>query len=240
MSSNQVSTNQMSSHRTVKARAKLHKGIIILAGIALNVLGRTIAVQLNLPIWFDMIGTILTSNYAGMWGGIIAGLSNNVLSCIYDVTALVYSITSVCAAIMIGLMIRRKYLNNPLSVVVASFWMGILCMVISTPLNLLFYNGYSGNSWGDTLVDMLRWYDVPNLISAAAGEAVVEIPDKQVCMVFAYFIIRYFDRRKQKSDRQIVKGVKSAAVLLIASILATNMLPPLPLPQSRISIITVL
>lgn len=225
MSSNQVSTNQMSSHRTVKARAKLHKGIIILAGIALNVLGRTIAVQLNLPIWFDMIGTILTSNYAGMWGGIIAGLSNNVLSCIYDVTALVYSITSVCAAIMIGLMIRRKYLNNPLSVVVASFWMGILCMVISTPLNLLFYNGYSGNSWGDTLVDMLRWYDVPNLISAAAGEAVVEIPDKQVCMVFAYFIIRYFDRRKQKSDRQIVKGVKSAAVLLIASILATNMLP---------------
>ncbi|MGN0403546.1 MAG: HD domain-containing phosphohydrolase [Acetatifactor sp.] len=194
----------------LKTTAK--KGIIVLAGIALNVLGRAIANYFNLPIWFDMMGTFIASYYTGIWGGIIAGLSNNILSGFYDVTALVYSVTSVVAALMMGLLVKKNYMNNPLRVVVASFWMGIICTVVSTPLNLLFYNGYSGNSWGDTLVDMLRWYDVPNTLSALAGEAVVEILDKQVCVVFAYLFIYFINRRKKRAEGQSTKLIWMLAV----------------------------
>ena len=135
-------------------KTKIRKGCIIIVGIVLNILGRAIARRLNLPIWFDMIGTFVATFYAGLGGGIFVGISNNVLSGIYDTTALVYSATSVIAAAMMHYLVKKDFMNNPLKVVVASFWMGILCTVVSTPLNLIFYDGYSGNSWGDTLVDM--------------------------------------------------------------------------------------
>lgn len=183
----------------------IRKGCIIIVGIVLNVLGRVIARQMNLPIWFDMIGTFVATYYAGLGGGIFVGISNNVLSGIYDTTALVYSITSVLAAVMMHYLVKKDYMNNPLKVVVGSFWMGILCTVVSTPLNLIFYDGYSGNSWGDTLVDMLKWYDAPIVLAAIAGEAVVEIVDKQVCVVAVYLLVFILGRWKKKPEKQVQK-----------------------------------
>ena len=186
-------------------KTKIRKGCIIIVGIVLNILGRAIARRLNLPIWFDMIGTFVATFYAGLGGGIFVGISNNVLSGIYDTTALVYSATSVIAAVMMHYLVKKDFMNNPLKVVVASFWMGILCTVVSTPLNLIFYDGYSGNSWGDTLVDMLRWYDAPIVLAAIAGEAVVEIVDKQVCVMATYLLVFVLGHWKKKQEKQVQK-----------------------------------
>ncbi|MDD7428829.1 MAG: two-component regulator propeller domain-containing protein [Oscillospiraceae bacterium] len=81
--------------------------------------------------------------------------------------------------------------------IVASFWLGIICALISTPLNIIIKGGYSGNIWGDTLVDMLRWYDAPPNAAALAGEMIVEILDKQVCMLLALFIIYIVSKLKK-------------------------------------------
>ena len=51
-------------------KTKIRKGCIIIVGIVLNILGRAFARRLNLPIWFDMIGTFVATLYAGLGGGI--------------------------------------------------------------------------------------------------------------------------------------------------------------------------
>lgn len=192
-------------------------------GIVLNVLGRMAAAGLKLPIWFDMIGTILASYYVGIWGGVIAGLFNNLISSFYDVTALVYSLTSLIAACMMYLFIKKGYMNNLLKAVVSSFWLGIICTVVSTPLNLIFYNGYSGNVWGDTLVDMLKWHDAPDVIAALSGEAVVEIVDKQICVMVAYLVIYLVSRlKKEKGNRK-----QKVAMILVVGIMASLFMNPL-------------
>ena len=76
----------------------VRKGIIVICGILLNVVGRIIAIWLGLPIWFDMMGTILAAYYVGLWGGLIAGVSNNLILSFYDRTALVYMLISMVAA----------------------------------------------------------------------------------------------------------------------------------------------
>ena len=93
-------------------KTKIRKGCIIIVGIVLNVLGRTIAQKMNLPIWFDMIGTFVATFYAGLGGGIFVGISNNVLSGIYDTTALVYSATSIIAAVMMHYLVKKQELNS--------------------------------------------------------------------------------------------------------------------------------
>ena len=147
----------------------LKKLMILGIGIGINVVGRYVAQRFVLPLWLDMIGTCIASYYGGLWIGILVGLSNNLFLAIYDSMALVYAVTSVMAAVLIHIFIKKGFVNNALQALISSFWLGVLCTIVSTPLNVIFYDGYSGNVWGDTLVDMLRWYDTPLIIASLAG-----------------------------------------------------------------------
>ena len=199
----------------------VRKGIIVICGILLNVVGRIIAIWLGLPIWFDMMGTILAAYYVGLWGGLIAGVSNNLILSFYDRTALVYMLISMVAAFLLNFFIKKGYMNNLLKAVVSSFWIGLICTVVSTPLNLIFYNGYSGNVWGDTLVDMLRWYDFPDVLAALAGETVVEIVDKQITVLAAYLVICLLGSIKKKKCN-IKQNIATLLVVGIASAFIIN------------------
>lgn len=181
----------------------MRKIIVVIIGIIVNVLGRFFAYSFGLPIWFDMTGTCIATYYTGIWGGIATGLCSNLLSGSFDVTAFVYSLISIIAAIVMHLFIKKGYMNNALKAAISSFWLGILCMVVSTPLNLIFYNGYSGNIWGDALVDMLRWHGISDTMSALAGEAIIEIPDKQICVMAAYLIIFTVNYLKKENGSRI-------------------------------------
>ena len=211
----------------------LRKITVVAVGIILNVAGRYFAHTFGLPIWFDMTGTCIASYYVGLWGGIIAGFANNLISNAYDVTSLIYSLTSVVAAVIIHIFVKRGYMNNALKAIISSFWLGIICTVVSTPLNLIFYDGYSGNMWGDTLVDMLLWYDVPKLLAAMAGEAIVEIVDKQVCVMVAYVAVVLVTRMKGRRRRHTAGGL---AGLLMVGILAPLVIRPLSAEAAPVSV----
>ena len=204
-------------------KGTMRKEVAVFIGVILNVLGRFLSYSLNLPIWFDSIGTCTAAYYTGIWGGLTAGLLGNLLSGVFDVTALVHSLTSVVVALAVHVFIQRGYMNQALKAVIASFWLGNICVICSTPINIIFYDGYSGNLWGDTLVDMLRWYDVSDTISALAGEAIVQIVDKQVCVMAAYIIFYVCARYRGKKGSTI----KGTALLLAVGITASLAVPPL-------------
>ena len=80
------------------------KILIVLLGIAVHVLGKILARGLNLPIWFDMVGTILSAYYVGIWGGVATGLCTNVCFVIFFsfvLRALVYALVCVRAASLV-------------------------------------------------------------------------------------------------------------------------------------------
>ncbi|MGN0696521.1 MAG: HD domain-containing phosphohydrolase [Oscillospiraceae bacterium] len=173
---------------------------VTLAGIILNMAGRYAAQMLELPIWFDMMGTVLASYFGGVWSGVFAGISSNIILVFSYPEAIFYAVTNVVAAVVIHLFIKKGYFESVIKTIIASFWLGIICAFISTPLNIMIGDGYSGNIWGDTLVDMLRWYDVSLKASALAGEMIVEILDKQVCMLLALLIIHIISKLKKNKS----------------------------------------
>ncbi|MGN0695407.1 MAG: HD domain-containing phosphohydrolase [Oscillospiraceae bacterium] len=193
----------------------------VTAGIALNTVGGFVARSFNLPIWLDMTGTVVASYFGGLWGGMIAALFNNVMTAFSDPASLIYSVTSIFAALLIHLFIKKGYMNDVMKAIISSFWLGLLYTAVSTPINIIFRGGYSGNYWGDTLVDMLKWYDVSESVAALAGEAIVQVVDKQICIMLAYFII-YIVSRLKKPDK---KGMKTAALFLASAIAVSAACP---------------
>lgn len=190
-----------------------------LIGIILNMAGRNIAQTCVLPIWLDMVGTIIASYFGGVWSGVFAGIMSNIVLAAYDANAIYYAVTNVAAAVVIHLFIKKGYLNNLLRAWVSSFWLGIICTLISTPLNIMLYDGYSGNIWGDTLMDMLKWYDAPIVAAALAGEIVVEIVDKQICVLLALLIIYIVSKLKKGKNAPTQTASLVLAVCILSAVI---------------------
>ncbi len=198
-------------------KLSLKKLIAVVVGIVLNISGRLIAQAFGLPIWLDMAGTFVAADFAGFPGALIAALSANVFFGAASPIRLVYCFVGIIAAALITYFVKKGYLLNPLRAALASFWLGIICTIASTPINLIFFGGYTGNSWGDTLVEMLLWYDAPHWAAAMAGQAIVEVVDKQICVLIACLITLTFRLIKKHKDKKTA-AAKAASLIAAAGI----------------------
>ena len=192
-------------------------------------MGKAIAVKCGLPIWLDMQGTCVAAYFLGLPGGILVAVLNNVIFAVHDRMTLIYTLAGMVSAILLWFLSKKGYLEKFRTAVFASFWLGICCMAVSTPLNIFLYDGYSGNRWGDALVDMMDWYGFNRIFAALAGEFVVEIIDKQICMILGFFLIKgishiLFDkksgktakRKKKPESKQVVAGLLALVMLSAA------------------------
>lgn len=191
-------------------------GIFIFC-IALNLGGRYLADFLQMPVWLDMTGTCVACYFLGLPGAISAAVLNNLLFSTISVSAAVYAVTGVVCAVVMYFCIRKGFMEKFSKAMFMSFWIGLFSVAVSTPLNLFFYDGYSGNAWGDALVDMLRWYGASNLTAAIMGEIVVEILDKQLCVLLSFLVICLIRKIGKGKAKKYAAGI-FALLVLVASL----------------------
>ena len=116
--------------------------VLIPAAVGINYIGKTFAGVLKLPLWLDAIGTILASMLAGPIVGALVGLINNI---IYGFTqspiSFVYAFTQVGMGVAAGIMAKKGYIKNFGRALLAGLITGLVAVVISTPLNVIFWGG---------------------------------------------------------------------------------------------------
>ena len=134
--------------------------VLIPAAVGINYIGKLFAGMLKLPLWLDSIGTCLAAALAGPVVGAISGAINNI---IYGVTM------------------------DPISTVYAFSQAGIFggaaAVVISTPLNIIFWGGTTGNLWGDLAYAAAVAKHFPLWQASTIDEIIVDIPDKIVVLL---------------------------------------------------------
>lgn len=192
---------------------------IILICILLNFGGKLLAGYANLPVWLDMTGTCVAAYFVGLSGGIITGVASNLLYGFMNVKAMAYILTSIVFAVAFHYCVKKGYIAKLSMALVSSFWLGVLCMVVSTPLNFILHGGRCGNMWGDALYDMLDWHGVSPWLCSVAGEAIVEIVDKQVCVFIAFIIIQVLLKiKKFRRHSKKLAGMMIIAVIMLGII----------------------
>lgn len=202
----------------------IKKIVIAFVCIAVNFAGKMLADNLQLPVWLDMIGTCLAVYYTGLFGGIVVGAANNVLYALFDFSSLSFALVGIAVAVFVYYVIKKGCFSGVFHAALYGFGMGILCTAASFFLNYLIYKGYTGNLWGDALVDMLRWHGIHRYIASAAGTAVVELVDKQLVMVIAFLVVHILKKRENRTKRR--KKEKAAAMLLVLCILGSSVVLP--------------
>lgn len=165
--------------------------VLIPAAVGINYIGKLFAGVLKLPLWLDAIGTVLASMMAGPVVGAVAGAINNIIyGLTMDPISFIYALTSIAIGITVGIIFYKGMLKNIGQAFLAGLIVALVAAVVSTPINISFWGGQTGNVWGDALYAYLIANNFPVWIASFLDELVVDIPDKIATVVIGYAIFK--------------------------------------------------
>lgn len=162
---------------------------LIIAAIVINSLARWMVNALNAPFWLDTLGTCLAAVIGGPIVGAAAGILQNILyGMLFQSLTVVYFVCQIMVGLIVGILFYYGSLRNFSGILIAGFLLGLLMVLICTPINLLFNGGVSDNVWGDELFDGAVAQGVPVWIASFLAELIVEIPDKILTIILTAVI----------------------------------------------------
>ncbi|WP_448377965.1 ECF transporter S component [Fervidobacterium sp.] len=177
--------------------------VLIPVAVGINYAGKFFAEAPKLPLWLDSIGTVLAAMLAGPIVGGISGAINNI---IYGLTvgpvSFVYALTSIGIGVAAGLLYKAKMFENAFRALISGLIIAIVATVISVPINVIFWEGQTGNVWGDALFAFLRSKNVSVWLASFFDELVVDLVDKVLTVFIAYGIFKALPKSLMYSFRQ--------------------------------------
>lgn len=165
--------------------------VLIPAAVGINYIGKLFAGVLKLPLWLDAIGTVLAALLGGPIVGAICGAINNIIyGLTMDPISFVYAISSIGIGIVVGVLARLDKAKDIKGILILGTAVIAVSVIVSTPINMIFWGGQTGNIWGDALFAWCIAHNVPAFLASALDELVVDIPDKYATIFISYAIFK--------------------------------------------------
>ena len=164
--------------------------LTVLICLAMNWAGDRFVARLNMPFWFDSVGTVLFAYLAGPWCGAMVGATSGLMMhVLYDVNW-IYSIIGIAIGLTVGFSARRGHLKTVLGTLTTGAVLALITSVMAAILNSIFNNGSTGNQWGDAVVGFFIELGFTRYLSMLIGTIYLELVDKVLILVIWLVIVR--------------------------------------------------
>ncbi len=184
-----------------------HEGLksmgLVVGGLALNLICGQIVSLLNLPFYFDCIGTIAAALIGGFLPGVLVGFLTNIVSVFADKYNLYYAVVNVLIALVAAGFSQMGYFRKITWKIIFPV---IGFILLGGGIGSVISWGLFGNSMGDELSSTLAGKIYSNLIANAfwaqlyAG-LIMDIPDKIISTAIAVLIYKTYPKKlKPKRD----------------------------------------
>ena len=208
--------------------------LLVLLCLAMNWAGDRFTGKMNLPFWFDSVGTVLIAYLAGPWCGAVVGACSGLLMHVIYGVNWIYSVIGIVIGIVVGVSARRGHLKTMLGTLTTGAVLAMITSVFATILNSIFNHGSTGNQWGDAVVGFFMELGFSRYPSMLIGTIYLELIDKVLILVIWMVIVRSFRfvwkriRARREEEEETEEGeedggetgaaVRTAALLLAAGI----------------------
>lgn len=118
--------------------------LLIPVGVSLNVVGYQLSSILKLPVFIDMIGTIMVSMIAGPWIGALTGLLGNVVSGMLNPIAIAYGVVSMGVGFISGYLSKGKFYTNLVGVVIGCAILSVVSAAMAAVVTVFLFGGVTG------------------------------------------------------------------------------------------------
>ncbi len=167
----------------------------------------------------DTLGTVLCAASLGPVAGMICALVSGLMFVFIDARYVICIIIWMAVGLITGLFYPRDRRDMYMIMFTAAV-SAAASVFLSSPINLIFFNGYTSNVWGNALIDMLKNAELGRVSALVLGEIMVDIPDKVLMMLITAAILRNQKRRKLRGDNTLVKLAMLPVCLLGVSMLS--------------------
>lgn len=180
--------------------------IPILAGI--NLVGGWLASTLKLPIFLDMIGTILAAALAGPWVAAVVGFITNVfLALVANPVYLPYALVSIATGLVTGYMVQRGFFKNWGGVAITWIVATIVGVLVAAPITIYMFGGATGATGTSVFTAFLIASGQKMITSVFASDFLLTLLDRAIAFVVAYIVL---NRVPKRFVSQVVKASRTA------------------------------
>ena len=169
--------------------------------VAINVVGDQIVQLLKLPIFLDVIGTVLMAMLAGPWPAAVTGILTNLCMGITDNPTLIpFAITSAACGIAAGLFARKKWFSaQKWKLIIIVLVLDLVTICTASPITIFAFGGVSGNG-GQSVAIAGLLASGANIIEAVVGtDFWINLIDRALAMVIAFAVVKVIP------DRTLIK-----------------------------------
>jgi energy-coupling factor transport system substrate-specific component len=164
--------------------------VLIPIGVGINIVGGTVVTLLKLPIFLDVIGTILVAILAGPWVAALTGLVTNlVLGVTATPTLVPFAIVNIAIGLVAGYLGLHGWFKSYWKIVAAGLIITVTAILVSAPISTLVFGGVTGSG-----ISLVRAYFLATgssiLESVLITDAIFEPIDKIISTFVAFFIAR--------------------------------------------------
>ena len=166
--------------------------------LAINYVGAQIAIALKLPMYLDVIGSIMMGAICGPIPGVVLGALSSAINSLSEPTAIAYIPVTVACGLVAGLLGKVGFMKQLWKSLIAGFVLAVAAVAISSPITAFLYGGISGTG-NDVIVLGLQAAGMGLLPATLIATLITEFFDKLLSCWVVFFVV------KALSDRQLSK-----------------------------------
>jgi energy-coupling factor transport system substrate-specific component len=193
--------------------------VLIPVAIAINLTIGQIVLVLKLPVYLDMIGTVLVGVICGPWAGALTGALTNIIGgMILSPDWFPWFPVAAVIGATAGVMANIGYFKTWWKVVVTGFVIAIMATVVGTPISIIIFGGISAS--GSSLITAFLLETGRSLLASVLTTNFLSEPlDKIATSLLAFAIIdglstRYLSRFPRGDNAAVEKGQKQTELII--------------------------
>ena len=188
--------------RPASQKALAFLGLIIIGGL-LNYLGSLFANMTGLPIYLDVVGTLVASMLGGYLPGIMVALAGPVINTLTgaDPNAISYTMLNVLISIITVFFYEKGYLRKARGIIIAMLLQAAAGGILGGVITWFIY-GAEGEDTSSLLVHWLNEKLGMGPFSAElTGGFLIDVIDKAICLLLALAIVKVLPVKIRKLFR---------------------------------------
>ena len=164
--------------------------------VGINIVGQFFTQSLRLPLWLNVIGTIIAGVVAGPWVGFATGILTNVVAAftIEGPTALAFAIVNGAHGLVAGFLASRGWYRTILKSAVSGLVAELVQIPIVSPIAVYMFGG-STTGASSMVAALLMATGKDIWTSVITGQLITGSADKILSGVIAFLILKALPKR---------------------------------------------
>lgn len=180
----------------LKAQFSTKSLVLIPIAVGINLIGGTLCSALKLPLFLDMIGTIVIACLSGPWVSALCGLLTNVfLALVANPVYLPYSVVSILCGLVTGYMVKAGLFKKIWGTILIWLACTVTNTISASLITIFVYGGATGVTGSSVFTATLIAATKDIMMAVFSSSFLENLIDKGIAFFIAFIIVQKIPKR---------------------------------------------